>query len=156
MIAEHQIVVLRRRHGFDIGAEHPPEGGKLVDGGGIGARGWRENAPAADEEFGETGIGSGMLGSGDRMRRHEMHAGRQVRSHVAHDGGLDRTDIGDDCAALKLRGNLFGDFTTDADRRADDDEIGARGSGAVALDHLVGQTELGDAPACLPPFARWR
>ena len=69
---------------------------------GIGAFGRREDAPAADEQFGEAGIGAGMLGAGDRMRRHEMHAGGQMRSHVAHDRALDRADIGDD-RARRLR-----------------------------------------------------
>jgi hypothetical protein len=45
----------------------------------------RQDAPAADEQFGEAGIGAGMFGAGDRMRRDEMHARGQMRRHVAHD-----------------------------------------------------------------------
>ena len=42
-----------------------------------------------------------------------------------------------------------------ADRNADDDEIGAFDRGGIALDHLIGQPELGHAPARLRPSARW-
>ena len=34
------------------------------------------------EELGEAGVGPGMLGAGDRMGRHEMHARRQMRLHL--------------------------------------------------------------------------
>ena len=46
---QHQVVV-RGRHGFDVGAEQPPERGKTLDRGGIGASRRRENAPATDEQ----------------------------------------------------------------------------------------------------------
>ena len=68
---------------------------------GIGAVGRREDAPAVDEEFGEAGVGPGMLGAGDRMRRNEMNVGRQMRRHLADDRALDRADIGDDRARLE-------------------------------------------------------
>ena len=57
-----------------------------------------------------------MLGAGDRMGRHEMHAGRQIRRHVAHDRALDRADVGDDCAGLEMAGDLLGDRAAGADR----------------------------------------
>ncbi len=44
----------------------------------------REDAPAVDEQFREAGIGAGVLGAGDRMRRHEGCIGRQMRRHVAN------------------------------------------------------------------------
>ena len=44
----------------------------------------RQDAPAVDEQFGEAGVGAGILGAGDRMRRDEMHVRRQMRGHVAH------------------------------------------------------------------------
>ena len=50
----------------------------------VGAFGRRQDAPAVDEQLGEAGVGAGVLGAGDRMRGHEMHAGGQVRRHVAH------------------------------------------------------------------------
>ena len=83
------------------------------------------------------------------MRRHEMHALRQMRSHVAHDRALDRADIGDDRAGRKVRADLGGDRAAGADRNADDDEVGAFDRLGVGLDHLVGEAELGDAPARL-------
>ena len=80
---QHQVVMLGR-HGLDVGAERAPERGEPLDRGRVGVRRRREDAPAVDEQLGEAGIGAGMLGAGDRMRGHEMHAGRQVRRHVAH------------------------------------------------------------------------
>ena len=49
---------------------------------GVGRR--RQDAPAVDEQLGEAGVGPGILGAGDRMRGHEMHAGGKVRRHLAH------------------------------------------------------------------------
>ena len=68
---EHQVVVLRG-HGLDIAPQRPPEGPQPLDRRGVGAVERREDAAAVDEQFGEAGIGAGMLGAGDRMRRHEM------------------------------------------------------------------------------------
>ena len=83
---------------------------------GIGAFGRRQNAPAVDEQFGEAGIGAGMLGAGDRMRRHEMDARRQMRRHLADDRALDRADVGDDRAGLEERRDLLRDRAAGADR----------------------------------------
>ena len=142
---QHQVVMLGR-HGFDIGAERAPERGEPLDGAGIGPFRRRENAPAVDEQLGKAGIGAGMLGAGDRMGRNEMHAGGQMRGHVAHDRALDRADIGNDRAGLEMGRDLLGDLAAGADRRADDDEIGAGDRRGVGFDHLIGETEFGDAP----------
>ena len=72
---EHQVVMLGR-HGLDIGAEQPPERGELFDRLGVGAFGRRQDAPAVLEQLGKAGIGTGMLGAGDRMGRHEMNVVR--------------------------------------------------------------------------------
>ena len=112
----------------------------------VGAFGRREDAPAADEQFGKAGVRAGMLGAGDRMGGDEMHARRQMRGHVAHDRALDRADIGNDGARLEMRRDLLGDLAAGADRNADDDEIGAGDRRGVGLDHLVGEPKLGDAP----------
>ena len=88
-----------------------------------------------------------MLGAGDRMRGHEMHARGQVRRHVAHDRALDRADVGHDRARLQMRADLGRDRAAGADRDADDDEIGAFDRRRIGLDHLIGDAELGDAPA---------
>ena len=60
---------------------------------------------------------------------------------------LDRADIGNRGAALKMRPDLLGDGATGADRNAKDDEIGAGGRGGVGLDDLVGKPKLDDASA---------
>ena len=70
---QHEVVMIRR-HDLDLGAEPGPERAQLFDRGGIGAFRRRQDAPAVDEQFGEAGIGTGMLGAGDRMRRHEVDA----------------------------------------------------------------------------------
>ena len=46
-----------------------------------------------------------------------------------------------------MRADLLGDRAAGADRNADDDEVGAFDRGGIALDHLVGDAELGHAPA---------
>ena len=48
-----------------------------------------------------------------------------------------------------MRADLLGDLAAGADRNADDDEIGAFDRGGVALDHLIGDAELGHALARL-------
>ena len=68
-----------------------------------------------------------------------------MRSHVAHHRALDRADIGDGRAALKMRADLLGNGAAGADRNADDDEVGAGGRCGVGLDDLVGEAELDDA-----------
>jgi hypothetical protein len=143
---QHQIMMLRR-HRFEIGAEHAPKRRQLVDGGGLGPFGRGKNAPAADKKFGKAGVGAGMLGAGDWMRRHEVHSGGQMRGHVAHDRGLHRADIGNDRAALEMRRDLFGDFAASPDWHAGDNEIGAGRGGAVILDDLIRQAQFGHAPA---------
>ena len=69
-----------------------------------------------------------------------------MRSHVAQHRALDRADIGDRGAALKMRSDLRGDVAAGADRNADDDEVGAGDRCGVGLDDLVGEAKLGDAP----------
>ena len=143
---QYQVVVCGW-HGLDGGAERAPERGQFFHSAGIGAVGRREDAPAVDEQGREAGIRAGILGAGDRMRRDEMHALGQMRRHVAQYGALDRADIGNGCAACQMRADLGGDRTADSDRNADDDQIGAGDRGGIALDHLVGKSELGDAPS---------
>ena len=94
---QHQVVVVGG-HGLDLGAERAPERREPLDRGRVGALGRRQDAPAVDEQLGEAGVGAGVFGAGDRMRRHEVDAGGQVRRHVAHDRALHRADVGDDGA----------------------------------------------------------
>ncbi len=90
---EHQIVVIRR-HGLDIGAERPPEGGEPLHRASVRILRRSQNAPAIDEEFGEAGIRAGIFGAGDRMARNEMHPRGQVRGHIPQHRAFDRADIG--------------------------------------------------------------
>ena len=66
-----------------------------------------------------------MFGTRNRMRRHEMHALRQMGRHVAHDRALHRADIGDDRSRLEVWRNLLCDRPAIADRDAQDHEIRA-------------------------------
>ena len=50
------------RHGFNIGAECAPKSRQYVNGGGLGLLRWSENAPAADEEFGEERLAQVLVG----------------------------------------------------------------------------------------------
>ena len=107
----------------------------------------RQDAPAVDEQFGKARVGAGIFGAGHRMRRHEMHALRKMRGHVADHRALDRADVGNGGAGRKMRADFLGDRAAGADRNADDDEIGALDRGGVGLDHLIGEAELGHALA---------
>ncbi len=85
-----------------------------------------------------------MLGAGDRMGRHEMHIVRQMRAHIAHDGGLHRADVGDDGAGFQMGRDLLRHGAAHADGHADDDEVGVLDGFRVGLDDLIGDAELGD------------
>ena len=61
---QHHVVMIRR-HDLDLGAERGPERAQPLDRVRVGALRRRQNAPAVDEQLGETGIGSGMLGAGN-------------------------------------------------------------------------------------------
>jgi hypothetical protein len=134
-------VVMIGRHDLDIGAEALPEGAQPRHGVGVRIFRRREDAPAVLEQVGEACLGAGIFCAGDGMGGHEMHAGGDVRLHLAEDRGLDRADVADCRAGLQRARNLGGDRAAGADRNAQDDEIGAadglgRGGGVA-----VAQTE---------------
>ena len=54
-------------------------------------------------------------------------------------------DIGNRGAGLEMRADFLGDRAANADRNADDDEVGAFDGLGVGLRHLVGEAELDDA-----------
>jgi hypothetical protein len=78
-----------------------------------------------------------------------MHGLWQMRRHIADHRALDRTDIGHNCARGEVRPDFLCDAAAGADRYADNNEIGTCDRGGVGLHHLVGDTELGNAPARL-------
>ena len=96
---QHHVVVLGA-HDLDLGAQRLPERLELVDGGRIGPRRRRQDGPAPVEQLGEARLGARLLGAGNGVPRHEVHAFGHVRGHVAHDGSLHRADVGDDRARL--------------------------------------------------------
>ena len=76
---------------------------------GVGAVGRRQDAPAVVEQRREARVRPRMLGAGDRMGRHEMHAlradaARSLRDHRA----LDRADVRHDRAGLQRRRDRLG------------------------------------------------
>ena len=79
---QHQIVMLGRHH-LDIAAKGLPERREPLDRSRFGCFGRGENAPAVDEQLRKARVGSGIFGAGDRVRRHEMDTGRNMRGHVA-------------------------------------------------------------------------
>ena len=143
---QHEVV-MRCRHGLDVGAQSAPESRELFDCGGIGAFGRRQDAPSSDEQCREAGIGAGILRAGHRMGGDKMNAIGQVRSHVADDRALDRADIRNSRAAHQMRSDLGGDFAAGADRHAYDHEIGAGDGGGAAFHDLIGKAKLGDTLA---------
>ena len=78
-----------------------------------------------------------------------MHGLGQVRGHIAHDRALYRADVGDDCAGRKVWADLLCDLTAGSDRDANDHQVGAFDGSGIAFNHLIGEAELGDAPARL-------
>ena len=98
-----------------------------------------------DEELGEAGIGSGLLGAGHRVAGDEMHTFREVRGDVAHDRRLDRADIGDGGAGALMRARCRRDVAAGANRHAEDDEIGVvdrRGLVSMTLSARPSSTRL--------------
>ena len=91
--------------------------------------------------------GSGIFGSRDRVRGHEMHVRRQMRCHIVHDLRLDGSDVGNDGAGTQMRGDLAGRRAALADRNADDDEVGAFDRCGIGVNDLVGDAQFHDAPA---------
>ena len=83
-----------------------------------------------------------MFGAGDRMRRHEMHAIRQMRRHVPHHRALDRADIGDDGAGLQMGRDFLRHRSAGADGNAEDDEIGVFHGLRIGLHYAVDNAEL--------------
>ncbi len=83
-----------------------------------------------------------MLGARDGMRRHEMHAGRQMRRHVPHHGALDRADVGDNSAWLEMISDFLRDRAAGADRDAQDDQIGVISGFRIGLHHRIDNAEL--------------
>ena len=113
----------------------------------VGALWRRQDAPAVDEQLGEPRVRPRILGSGDGMRRNEMHARRHMRCHVLEHRGLHRADVGEDRAGLERCGDLGGHWPACADRNADDDEVGVFRRLGVGLDHLIGDAQFNDALA---------
>ena len=95
-----------------------------------------------------------MLGAGDRMGR-ERNARRRADAGAMSRTIAPLTEPTSDTTAPGLRCGAisFGDVAAGADRRADDDQIGAGDRGGVGLHHLIGEAELGDAPARRAPSA---
>ena len=93
------------------------------------------------------GLGAGILGAGHRMRRHEVHAGRNVRLHGLDHRLLHRTDVGDDAAGLERGRDDAGGLAAGADRRADDHQVGILAGGgeigAAMVDQLQAVGGLG-------------
>ena len=121
---EHEVVVLGR-HGLDIGAERRQNAASFSIAVRVGACRRRQDAPAIDEQFGKAGVGAGIFGAGDRMRRHEMHVLRQMRRHVAHDRALTEPTSETIAPGVRCGPISLATAPAGADRNADDDEVGA-------------------------------
>ena len=74
-----------------------------------------------------------------------MHASRNVRRHVTHHRGLDRTDVRDGRAWLQVWADFSRHRTTGADRNADHHQVGVGDRGRASVHHVVGETQFADA-----------
>ena len=84
----------------------------------------------------------------------EMHVPRQMRSHIGHDRRFHRTNVRDDRALGQMRPDLLGDPPAHTDRRAHDDEIGARNRLGRRRKGLVDQPQPQRRLARLPRCGR--
>ena len=107
---------------------------------GAGRRG--QQRPAALEQLGEAGIGAGIFGAGDRVRRDEVHARRHQRPDVADHRLLGGTDIGQHRALRQMRGDGGGKVGEGAHRGAQHDAVGAGDSAARGRLDPVGETRV--------------
>jgi hypothetical protein len=73
---------------------------------------------------------------------HEVHALRNMRSHVARDRALDRADVGDDRAGFQERRDLLGNRPAGADGNAEDDEVGAFDGFRVGFQHGIDDAQF--------------
>ena len=144
---------MRRRHGFDIGAEQGPVRREFFHGCRVSALGRREDAPAADKQCGKAASGPAMFGAGHRMRGHKCTPPGQMRSHSRTTAPLTEPTSetiapGDRCAPISARPRR----KRRPGRR--NDEVRAGDRGGVAFNHLIGEAKFGDAAARLRRIAQ--
>jgi hypothetical protein len=121
------------------------------------------------EQLGKTGVGSRMLGAGDGMAGHGVHALRQRLHHGVARHGLARAHVGDDGAIFQMRADGLAHRPDRLHRHADDDEartldaladiglgaideaeferLGAVGRLSVMADDFIGEMLLLQHPA---------
>ena len=104
-----------------------------------------QDTPAVAKQLGEAGLGSRMLGSGDRVSGDEMNAGRNMRLQVADHHLLDRSDIGQDRAIHQHRADPLTDLRVGGERRCDHNQVRAFGRFCRVVGGAVGQLQ---APYC--------
>ena len=102
------------------------------------------------KQLGEACVRPGIFGSGDGVGGNEVHAGGEMRRHLAQHGGVDRAHVGERGARRQMRTDLFRHRAALPDRDADDDEIGAFHRLGIGLGHVIGDAELAH------PLARGR
>ena len=90
-------------------------------------------------------VRAGIFGAGERMRRHEMHAGGHMRRDLRDDRALDRADIGENGAALQIGRAGARHRANGADGNAKDDEIGARERAPQVAAGVVSYAEFAHA-----------
>ena len=145
---EHEIVVVRV-HLVDMAAHALPERPQPSDGVRVRPGRRHDQQPAVVEQLGEPGTGAGMLGPGDRMRGHEVHALGDMGANRLDHRALDRTHVGHRRPGLQVRRDLGGNRPHYAHRHGQHHEIGAPDSLGRGLGHLVNEVDLfGDLP-CL-------
>ena len=138
---QHQVVV-RRLHPVDPGPQPLPEGLQPVDRLGVGPGQRRQDAPAAVEQLGKTRFRTRVFGPRDRVGGHEMHAIGQVRRDIGDQADLDRAHVRDDGAGLQRRADLGRHRAANADRHAQDHQVGPRRRLRRALADPVAEAQL--------------
>ena len=137
---------MRGVHDFDRGTKPFPELRERIDRCGRGRVARRDDAPAMAEQFGETGIGSTVLGPCDRVRGDDHCLGQRPGQCLA-DAAFGGADIADDGAGYKVGGNRFGRRIHRADGYAQDHQLGLAHGVADGFANGAGQPAFGSAAA---------
>ena len=119
---KYEIMVIGRHH-LDLRAETRPERFECGDAVLWRALHRRQDAPAVLEQFGEARARSRLFSARDGVPRNEMGMGRNVGTHVTHDGALHRTHVGDDGAGLDCIPDGSRERSACSNRRTEDDEV---------------------------------
>ena len=139
--------MMLRRHAFDVCSTRGPERLDLVDCLATSGLRGGDDAPPVAEQGGKARIRARILGSGDRVRRHKMHALWNEGAQGVDDRGFDGAHIGHDRSGREVRTHLSAHVSKRPDRHAQDHKIAAHDGVSNGRMRFVGNTQRHDTVA---------